>query len=153
MGKKIFQPSMITGIKFIIATFVPIISRALKFRFMSEEISIWLSSVLRNNLDQRKKTPLPQEDLLQWLVNGMENEKMDETEVISHAFSFFIEGFETSSGVMSFVLYALAKNPEIQENLRREIKDVLEKHENQFTFDALQEMSYLESVVLGNKLI
>lgn len=76
----------------------------------------------------------------------MENEKMDEKEAISHAFSFFIEGFETSSGVMALALYSLAKNIDIQQRLREEVRDVLG---NEFSFDALQSMTYLECVVMG----
>lgn len=149
MGKKIFQPSFATGMKFLIQMFMPIVSRVLKFKFLPQELTVWLSEVLRNNLKQRKETPLPQEDLMQWLVNGLDQEKMDEGEVISHAFSFFIEGFETSSGVLSFALYAVAKNKDVQDRLRAEVKETLERHNGEFTFDALQEMSYLEGVVHG----
>lgn len=149
MGKKIFQPSFLTGMKFIITLFLPIISRVLQFRFLSPEICVWLKAVLQNNLAERKKTPLPQEDLLQWLLNGMESDRIDEEEAISHAFSFFIEGFETSSGVMTLTLYALAKNKDVQTRLRKEIRQVLDDHENEFTFNALQDMLYLEAVIQG----
>lgn len=149
MGKKILQPSFIKGMKFVIHIFLPFISRLAKFRFLPLEISVWLSAVLKNNIKERSANPLPQEDLLQWLLNGMENEKMDEKEAISHAFSFFIEGFETSSGVMALALYSLAKNIDIQQRLHEEVRDVLERHGNEFSFDALQSMTYLECVVMG----
>lgn len=152
MGKKIFQPSFITGMKFIVSMFLPIVNQILQFKFLSDDICTWLSAVLKNNLAERRKTPLPHEDLMQWLLNGMEQDRMDESEAISHAFSFFIEGFETSSGVMSISLYALAKNEDVQSKLRGEMKEVLERHDNQFTFDALQEMDYLDGVVSGGQL-
>lgn len=131
---------------------MPIISQTMNFRFLPQEISVWLTAVLKSNIQERKATPLPQEDLLQWLLNGMENEKMDEKEAISHAFSFFIEGFETSSGVMSLALYSLANNPDIQQTLRVEVQEVLERHGNEFSFEALQEMTYLDGVVMGEKI-
>lgn len=149
MGKKIFQPTFSAGIKFIIALFVPAVARVLKFRYFPQNISTWLSAVLKNNIEERKKTPLPYDDLLQWLLNGIEGEKLDEKEAISRAFSFFIEGFETSSGVMALTLYSLAKNPHIQDKLRDEIYDSLGRHDNEFTFDALQDMFYLDCVVNG----
>lgn len=149
MGKKIFQPSFLVGMKFLIQLFVPVISRTFKFKFMAPEISVWLKNILENNLQQRTETPLPQEDLFQWLLNGMEKEKLDKNEVISHAFSFFIEGFETSSGVMACALYSLAKNPDIQQRLREEVLQTLDRHGQEVTFDALQDMGYLERVVLG----
>lgn len=153
MGKKIFQPSFATGMKFLLLIFVPFVSKLVKFRFLPEDIAIWLSKVLQNNISERKEKPLPQEDLFQWLINGVESDKMDDHTAINHAFSFFIEGFETSSNVMSFALYALAKNTDIQQRLREEVKEVLEQHDGQFTFDALQGMVYLDSVIQGNSII
>lgn len=152
MGKKIFQPSFLTGLKFMVQVFVPWISKLFRFRFVPEEVSQWLGDVLRHNVAERKKTPVQHEDIMQWLLNGTDTERIDENETISHAFSVFIEGFETSSGVLSFALYAVAKNPEVQQKLREEMREVLERHNNDFSFDALQEMTYLEGVVLGLKI-
>lgn len=66
--------------------------------------------------------------------------------------SLFIEGFETSSTVLAFTLYELARWSEVQERLHDEIIDVLSRHDNKFTYDALQEMFYLDCTVHGTKL-
>lgn len=66
-----------------------------------------------------------------------------------HSLVVFIEGFETSSTVLAFVLYELARNPECQERAYEEIKKVLEKHDNNLSYEILQEMTYLESVLSG----
>ncbi|XP_030758191.1 cytochrome P450 9e2-like [Sitophilus oryzae] len=42
---------------------------------------------------------------------------------------------------------SLGENQDIQEKLRAEIKDVLEKHEGAITYEAIMEMTYLEMVV------
>lgn len=149
MGKKIFQPSFLTGLKFILQMFMPPLTKVFKTRFVPQEIAQWLGDMLAHNIAERKKTPMKQEDIMQWLLNGMDQEKMDEHEAISHGFSFFIEGFETSGNVLSFALYAMAKNPDIQQRLREEMHDVLERHNNELTFDAMQEMTYLDCVVHG----
>lgn len=41
----------------------------------------------------------------------------------------------------------MARNPDIQEQLYVEITDVLARHNGVFTFDALQEMKYLDNVI------
>lgn len=76
----------------------------------------------------------------------------NEEELAGHALSLFIEGFETSSTVLAFALYELAQYPEVQERLHEEIIDVLSRHDNKFTFDALQDMFYLDCTVQGTNL-
>jgi cytochrome P450 family 6 len=64
---------------------------------------------------------------------------------------FFLAGFETSSTTMTFCLYELAMNPDIQERLRAEIDTVLQKHGGNITYESIFEMEYLEKVVDGKR--
>lgn len=64
-----------------------------------------------------------------------------------YSLTLFVEGYETSSSVLGFAIYEMARNPDIQERLYEEIVDVLAKYNGEFTFDALQEMEYLDNVV------
>lgn len=59
-----------------------------------------------------------------------------------------MDGSETSAISLSYVFYELARNPECQEKLYDEIVETRAKHDGQLTFDAIQEMSYLETVIL-----
>jgi cytochrome P450 family 6 len=50
---------------------------------------------------------------------------------------------------MTLALYELSLQPDIQHKLRSEITQVLEKHNEQVTYDGIREMTYLDMVVSG----
>lgn len=72
----------------------------------------------------------------------------DETFLAGHAMSLFGDGTETSSTVLSYMLYELGLNPHCQEKLLTEIEANVTKHGGKLTFEGLQEMNYLEGVLL-----
>lgn len=74
---------------------------------------------------------------------------MTEEKIISQAILFLLAGFETSSSLLSFASYELASHPNVQEKARDEVNDVLDKYHGKVTYEALQEMNYLEMVLLG----
>lgn len=52
--------------------------------------------------------------------------------------------------MLAFTLYKLARNPEWQERIYDEVVSVSDKHDNKFSYEALQEMNLVECAVLGN---
>jgi cytochrome P450 len=70
---------------------------------------------------------------------------------VAQAFVFLTAGYETSSSTLNFVLYVLARHPEIQYSLRKEILQVLSKHDGKLTYDSIQSMLYLDRVVSGEE--
>ena len=70
--------------------------------------------------------------------------------IASHAFVFFIAGFETSSLTMSHVLYELALNTSIQDKLREEINDQLKKNDGKLSYEGVKNMKYLDNIFNGN---
>lgn len=70
-------------------------------------------------------------------------------DITAHAVSFFADGFETSSISLSFFLYDLAANVKAQEQLREEISKVINNHGNAVTYEAVQEMHFLDRALSG----
>lgn len=58
-------------------------------------------------------------------------------------------GFETSSTTLSFCLYELAKNLEIQRRVHDEIDRVLHAFDEKITYESISEMKYLENCIEG----
>ncbi|XP_038211821.1 cytochrome P450 9e2-like [Zerene cesonia] len=70
-----------------------------------------------------------------------------DNDLIAQAVLFFIAGFETISVSMSFALYELAINPEVQEKLAKEIMETDAMAEGKLDYNAIQKMSYMDMVV------
>ncbi|XP_047996585.1 cytochrome P450 6B5-like [Leguminivora glycinivorella] len=66
--------------------------------------------------------------------------------IAAQAFSFYAGGYETSASTMGFLLYELALNPQIQDKVVAEIKDVVKKHNGELTLQAVSDLSYMGQV-------
>lgn len=72
---------------------------------------------------------------------------IDDIELAGYCLAMFVEGYETSSSVLGFAIYEMARNPDIQEHLYTEITEILAKYDGECPFEALQEMEYLDNVI------
>lgn len=71
-----------------------------------------------------------------------------DTEVIAQCFLFFLGGFDSSSTLLTFVAYALAINPSVQQKLFEEILKSNDKLNGKpLSYDLLQNMKYLDQVI------
>lgn len=80
--------------------------------------------------------------------NGFQ-EKLTLEQIAAQCFVFFIGGYDTSSTTMTFALYELAKNQNIQDKLREEIHETLAQNEGKISYDVIHQMSYLDQVING----
>ncbi|KAM7354431.1 cytochrome P450 6a16 [Cochliomyia hominivorax] len=109
--------------------------------------------IVRETVLERERLNIKRNDFIDLLID-LKNQKdangkplLSLNLVAAQLFVFFAAGFETSSSNMSYGLYELAKNPDKQEKLRNEILENLEKHNNELTYEAMMEMSYLDQVI------
>lgn len=68
-------------------------------------------------------------------------------------FVFFLAGFETISTTLSFCLYELALNPDIQERVHNEIKQIRDSHNGVLDYSSLNQLTYMDMVLSGEILI
>uniref|UniRef100_A0A1A9VV23 Cytochrome P450 n=1 Tax=Glossina austeni TaxID=7395 RepID=A0A1A9VV23_GLOAU len=139
------------------------LARQLRMKIFRNDTSKFFMSVVKETIKLRKKDQIKRNDFMDLLIELMEKrekllkqgQRIKEDDMASgltfeqacaQAMVFFVAGFDTSSATMSFCLYELALNPDIQRKLREEILTVLEKYNSQITYESLKEMTYLEQV-------
>lgn len=71
----------------------------------------------------------------------------DETYLAGHALSLYFDGTETSSITLAYTMYELARNPLCQQKVYDEVTTILAKHNGQITYESVQEMTYIDSII------
>ncbi|BES87260.1 cytochrome P450 [Nesidiocoris tenuis] len=71
----------------------------------------------------------------------------DHTALVSNAFVFFVAGFETTASTISYAMYELCLNPIVQDRVFQEVVGVTNRHDGKVTYEALQEMTYMDQVI------
>lgn len=107
----------------------------------------FLHKVFIETIKQREKSGAQRNDYVQLLLKLKESASLTIDEMSAEAFIFFSGGFETSSTALTFCLYELCLNPEIQTRLRKEIQDGLEENEEKLSYDLLFHYQYLDMVL------
>ncbi|KAJ8949550.1 hypothetical protein NQ314_008179 [Rhamnusium bicolor] len=162
-GKRAFFQNTIETIRNIFSLNYPNIARALHLRAFPKDVTNFFKKTVEDTIAYREKNNVTRKDFLQLLIEVM-NKKVPNghqgdgntltmDEVAAQSFVFFLAGFETSSTTATFALYSLATHPEIQDKLREEIHRVLERHNDQITYDSLSEMKYMKQVIDGEDVI
>lgn len=57
--------------------------------------------------------------------------------------------FEGTANILTFCLYELAVNPDIQQRVRNEAQSTLKANQGILTYDSLKKLLYTEMVVYG----
>ncbi|XP_012252348.2 cytochrome P450 9e2-like isoform X1 [Athalia rosae] len=123
MGKLMFEPSRSKGLKQLVGFTIPFLRKLLRISFMPFEL------------------------MMRYQESGQTDagsgEKFDDMSIVSHTTAFFLDGYESTSIAISFFAHLLARHPDVQQKIRNEIFTAVKKHDG-ITYDALQEMVYLE---------
>lgn len=168
-GRQIFEPSLWNAFRWFFFFYAPEFMPLIRMKIVNASVEKFIKSVVKENLEYREKNNVTRKDFFQLLIQlrntgtvqlddqwetvikGDENQKtMTINELYAQTFVFFAAGFETSSTTLSFCLYELAKNSEIQKRVHDEIDRTLEEHNGKITYDSISDMKYLESCIDGS---
>uniref|UniRef100_A0A1L8E4G3 Putative cytochrome n=1 Tax=Nyssomyia neivai TaxID=330878 RepID=A0A1L8E4G3_9DIPT len=136
------------AIMFFSLLFFPGFAKKMKFTFFMSSENTFLRESITTVMSQREKMGIKCNDLIDILIS-MKNTQQDIFHgdvLVGQAAAFLFAGYETSSSATSFALYLLAKHPDIQARVRREILEELEKT-GDITFEGINDLQYLTMVI------
>ena len=89
----------------------------------------YLDGLIYGMIAERRKDPRDRGDLLSMLLAAVDTEEdtggMTDKQVRDECLTVMLAGHETSANALSFALWELARNPEVQERLYQECRKVL----------------------------
>ncbi|XP_026672903.1 uncharacterized protein LOC108629176 [Ceratina calcarata] len=137
------------SLKFFIIRSAPWLARLLGMRLVNIEIADFFRELVSTTIKTRTEKGIVRPDLIQLMMeNNKDPEKeMSINDMTAQAFIFFFGGFETTSTLMCFAAYEIGVNEDVQKRLQEEIDQVLEKCNGQITYDAINNMKYLDAVI------
>lgn len=169
-GQNIFNRSIISRIKQLIVMLLPrsYLIR-IGFKLTSSETESFFMRAIKDIVNYRERNSVVRKDLMSLLLQmknkgsvaddeivrkdeEKDNSLLTMNELTAQCFVFYLAGFETSATTMTFALYELAVNQDIQNKLREEIFSVLKTHNNNVTYEAVSEMTYLDKILNGKLL-
>lgn len=153
-GREIFDVGLKEVLRATMVFSYPELSRTLYLDSFGGNSKNFMLNVIKNNYYYRLNDSFIRNDFFQLLIDIKkkceENEKSFTIEdIAAQCFFFFTAGFETSAIATTFALYELAKNINIQNKARKEIREVLKKHDGKMIYETIQEMKYLRSIIDG----
>ncbi|KAF2897213.1 hypothetical protein ILUMI_08961 [Ignelater luminosus] len=168
-GKMAFEFGFQEMLKNLASFTVPQVLDILKIPLTNSDVAKFFMGVVKETVDYREKNNIIRNDFMHLLIQLKNNVKLKDEEnpgllksedsrsqigstltveeIAAQAFVFFLAGFETSSTTLTFCFYELVTNPEIQEKLREEIENVLEKHDGKLTYNAIMDMTYMDKCI------
>ncbi|XP_011190520.2 probable cytochrome P450 6a21 [Zeugodacus cucurbitae] len=157
MGLRIFNDHRHSSFVLAMINAAPSVARYFHVRLRPDAITDFFMNIVRETVDYREKNEVQRNDFLNILMelnkgklkfdNNADEKGLTLEEMAAQAFVFFAAGFETSSTTLSFLLYELAVNQDIQKRLRAEILEEVEHHGGKVTYECINSMPYMKQVI------
>ncbi|KAL1505695.1 hypothetical protein ABEB36_005200 [Hypothenemus hampei] len=142
-------------VRLLLLRFFPALSKKMGLSVIDNETSVFFDTVIKDTIKERQERGFKRLDMINTFLEVLQEQQnnpekflkpVTELDLLANALIFYFGGFESVASTLSFGMYELALNKDIQENLRREIQEVTAKHST-ITLDVVQSMTYMDMVV------
>ncbi|KAF2880402.1 hypothetical protein ILUMI_25769 [Ignelater luminosus] len=152
VGKQMFEKTLSRTLQIMCYFFAPSVVKLFNLKFMNPEATSFLRKAFTDTIQQREIVKNKRNDLIDILIDLKNKETQDDEfkfygdRLVAQAVLFFGAGLESTSTTIAFILHELCINVDIQDRVRKEIKDVTERCGG-LTYESLQDMKYLDMVI------
>ncbi|XP_046385527.1 probable cytochrome P450 6a14 [Ischnura elegans] len=157
IGRRLTAADFGNAFRQMMILFAPSLALKLGVKSVDSIAETYFNGIVKETVSYREKNGVKRPDFLQTLIGlrsenkGNSTQDSSETDLtleqlMAQCFIFFVGGFETSSSVLTYTLYELSRNLDVQQKLRDEVDRVLGEHGGEITYEALTQMQYMDCV-------
>lgn len=165
---KMTEPNLKNAFRLFCFLFCPTLLKWSGLHFLDRDTEEFLMDIVRQTLELRESGQIVRKDFFQLLVQlrntgtvqmddewgttftNQKNKTLSIEQMTAQSFLFYLAGFETSASTMSFLMYEVAKNPEIQRKLHDEVDSLYNQSpDGELTYDSINESKFLENCFDG----
>ncbi|XP_022919387.2 cytochrome P450 9e2-like [Onthophagus taurus] len=152
MAKKFTTIGFKETLVFIAYSLFPMICKYLGLNLSPNDARKFLYDVIVETIKIREKDGTNRPDMITLLMEEKkQREKLNEKplgneEIVAQAFIFLFAGFNTVANALSFCIYELSRNEQVQRRLQQEIDETLSKN-GKLTYENLIKMKYIDQVI------
>ncbi|KAK3912737.1 putative cytochrome P450 6a14 [Frankliniella fusca] len=158
MSRSVFRTSRTQFIRFVLESIHPKLGGLLPFWLIFSDVHRFFVNLMKDTVEYREKNNVERNDFVQLMMQlrkadlaGMDPENHVELNpgvMAAQGFIFFIAGLDNISNTVAFALSKLAANPELQDKVANEVRDVLRQHDGELTYEALKKMDLVNRTTL-----
>lgn len=148
----LFKFRAVVMLKTIIFMMFPKLFQFFKISIMQESMSFFID-VVKESITQRE-AGLYRGDFLDLMLEAREDQQnpsgklpkypLTDNMIVANSVLFIMAGFDTTANTLSFFAFLLAKHPEIQKKLRKEIKENVDG-KGELTYQGIMEAKFLDA--------
>lgn len=150
LGRKAISFEKISSLKFFFVQSFPLLAKLLGVRIFDPAVNGFFTKMVEDTISIRDKKGITRPDMIQLMMETRTSKNgtaLSIADMAAQAFIFYLGGFDTTSSLLCFVVQEIAAHPDIQERLQMEIDDVFEKNNGDVTYEAVNELQYLDAVI------
>nr|XP_031847205.1 cytochrome P450 9e2-like [Nomia melanderi] len=150
-GKTVTNFSGWKSIKFLLMRNSPVLSRLLDIKLVDKNIVDFFQDLIASTIKARDEQGIVRPDMIQLMMETRgklgPGKELTIEDMTAQAFVFFFGGFKTTSALMCFAAYEVGVKPDVQKRLQEEIDEVLENSKGDVSYEAINDMKYLDAIV------
>ncbi|KAF5308491.1 hypothetical protein FQR65_LT06156 [Abscondita terminalis] len=146
---KLLEITIVRVIHLVSCFFAPMLVNLFNFTLTDAEATITVTNIFNNVCKDRRNSGIHRGDLIDIMnkIKIHDNPKLNDEYTAALAIQILLAGYETTGTVISFLMYELCLHVDIQNRLRKEIKDVLCNNYRDISHEDLNKMEYMDMVI------